>query len=79
MVFFYYEQVIFINIIHILEYLNQPKVDHFVAVVSFGKDVKVLQHYSNDYKAILHILGRQTSCKLAIYILFFCNTRRIRT
>lgn len=44
----------FVSIIQ--EYSNQPIVDHFVAVISFGTEIKVLQHYSNDYKAILHIL-----------------------
>ncbi|XP_052699569.1 uncharacterized protein LOC128177080 isoform X1 [Crassostrea angulata] len=37
-------------------YSDQPSVDHCVAVISFGRETKVLQSFSNDYTAILHIL-----------------------
>lgn len=37
-------------------YSGQPSVDHCVAVISFGREIKVLQSFSNDYTATLHIL-----------------------
>uniref|UniRef100_K1R088 Uncharacterized protein n=1 Tax=Magallana gigas TaxID=29159 RepID=K1R088_MAGGI len=37
-------------------YSDEPSIDHCVAVISFGKEVQVLQKYSNDYSNMLHIL-----------------------
>lgn len=44
-------------LIHFSGYSDQPSVDHCVAVMSFGREIKVLQNFSNDYNTILHILG----------------------
>lgn len=60
------------DIIHILisyksnefsGYSDEPSIDHCVAVISFGKEVQVLQKYSNDYSNMLHILGEKF-CKM---------------
>ncbi|XP_011451253.3 uncharacterized protein [Magallana gigas] len=45
---------VFLSIIQ--EYSDEPSIDHCVAVISFGKEVQVLQKYSNDYSNMLHIL-----------------------
>lgn len=37
-------------------YANQSNVDHSVAVIGFGKETKIIQLYSNDFKSILHLL-----------------------
>lgn len=37
-------------------YSDDPSLDHCVAVISFGREIKVLQKYSNDYSKMLHIL-----------------------
>ncbi|XP_052696521.1 uncharacterized protein LOC128175139 isoform X1 [Crassostrea angulata] len=37
-------------------YADQPVVNHRVAVITFGREVKIVQNFSNDYNAILHLL-----------------------
>lgn len=42
---------------YLLGYADQPVVNHRVAVITFGREVKIVQNFSNDYNAILHLLG----------------------
>nr|XP_034324483.1 uncharacterized protein LOC105344997 [Crassostrea gigas] len=60
-------------------YANQSNVDHSVAVIGFGKETKILQLYSNDFKSILHLLDDivcegpsqlRKAMELAIEVLF---------
>lgn len=57
-------------------YSDDPSIDHCVAVISFGREIKVLQKYSNDYSKMLHILGEK-SCKMYGLIKFIaCQSIR---
>lgn len=43
-------------------YANQPLVTHSIAVITFGKDVNIVQNFSDDYNTILHLLD-DTVCE----------------
>eukprot|EP00105_Crassostrea_gigas_P045427 XP_019929575.1 PREDICTED: uncharacterized protein LOC105344991 [Crassostrea gigas] len=46
----------------IMGYANQPLVTHKVAVISFGREVNIVQNFSEDYNTILHLLD-DTVCE----------------
>ncbi|XP_052701637.1 uncharacterized protein LOC128178481 isoform X6 [Crassostrea angulata] len=43
-------------------YANQPLVTHIIAVITFGRDVNIVQNFSDDYNTILHLLD-DTVCE----------------
>ncbi|XP_065943342.1 uncharacterized protein [Magallana gigas] len=43
-------------------YANQPLVTHKVAVITFGREVNIVQNFSEDYNTILHLLD-DTVCE----------------
>ncbi|XP_052701633.1 uncharacterized protein LOC128178481 isoform X2 [Crassostrea angulata] len=53
-------------------YANQPLVTHIIAVITFGRDVNIVQNFSDDYNTILHLLGENTGL-----IGPFSNRRRL--
>lgn len=52
-----------------IEFSQHPSIKENVTIITFGRDVKVLQYYSTDYTKISECVGNATSIEYCMFMI----------